>query len=274
MLPHVRHATPRGMSACEPSSASLAERFRIELERAIAHVVASESARSLAPKPRSRRCFVCGRANFHELDFRACPRTAVLVRRSLAKFNEHGRLVCFDGSALPMTRHPGGVAGHLISRSNYPLRVSPRESEPAPIPAPAPTPHDIPLPTCPSPIERVRGTDFPATDPGVSRFNFPVPTFHSSFPHHDLHILPPRSAFMPPPAPLTLNDFLTPEGKILHCAEVFFKVVLLDSLTDVSFRHLLLNLVAIVGNLHAQHPFTLRDALWPVFLSILRSPAR
>ncbi|KAK6995967.1 hypothetical protein R3P38DRAFT_3222936 [Favolaschia claudopus] len=274
MHPHVRYATPRGMSACEPSSPSLAERFRIELEHAIARVVASESTRSLAPKPRSRRCFVCGRTNFHELDFRACPRTAVLLRRSLAKFDEHGRLVCFDGSALPMTRHPGGVAAHLISRSNHPLRVFPHAPEPAPIPAPAPSSRDIPLPTRPSPINRVRCTDSTAPDPSVARFNFPVPTFHSSFPHHDLHIPPLRSAFMPPPAPLTLNDFLTPEGKILHCAEVFFKVVLLDSLTDVSFRHLLLNLVAIVGNLHAQHPFTLRDTLWPVFLSILRSPAR
>ncbi|KAJ6528704.1 hypothetical protein B0H10DRAFT_2450400 [Mycena sp. CBHHK59/15] len=39
------------------------------------------------------------------LDFRVCPRTAVLLCRSLAKFNDDGRLVLFDGSPLPMTRH-------------------------------------------------------------------------------------------------------------------------------------------------------------------------
>ncbi|KAJ7671227.1 hypothetical protein B0H14DRAFT_3538192 [Mycena olivaceomarginata] len=74
-------------------------------------------------KPRSRRCFVCGTTGRHPLDFRVCPRTAVLLRRSLAKLDNNGRLVSIDGSPLPMTRHPGGVAAHIISRFRNPTRI-------------------------------------------------------------------------------------------------------------------------------------------------------
>ncbi|KAJ7877821.1 hypothetical protein B0H13DRAFT_2346900 [Mycena leptocephala] len=69
--------------------------------------------RDPVPRPHSRRCFVSGTTGKHPLDFRVCPRTTVLLRRSLAKITKDGRI---DGSPLPMTRHPGGVAAHIISR--------------------------------------------------------------------------------------------------------------------------------------------------------------
>lgn len=116
------------------------------------------------PKPCSRRCFVCARTDVHPLGFQYCPRTFTLLRRSLAFINASGRLVLPDGSPLPMTRHAGGVAGHLIARYNRALRPpesSPRAAPPeripyhtSPLPAPprsepAPTlnpssPHDAP----------------------------------------------------------------------------------------------------------------------------------
>ncbi|KAJ7714419.1 hypothetical protein DFH07DRAFT_863417 [Mycena maculata] len=66
-------------------------------------------------KKRSRRCFVCGGTGKHRLSPRFCPRTFELVGKHLAKFNADFRLVSFDGSPLPMTRHPGGVAAHLLA---------------------------------------------------------------------------------------------------------------------------------------------------------------
>ncbi|KAJ7137436.1 hypothetical protein C8R43DRAFT_1238937 [Mycena crocata] len=71
---------------------------------------------SLPPKPRSRRCFVCGGTGKHKLSPQFCPRTWDLCRQKLAKFNPDGRLVSYDGSPLPMTRNRGGVAAHLLSR--------------------------------------------------------------------------------------------------------------------------------------------------------------
>ncbi|KAF7353410.1 hypothetical protein MSAN_01530100 [Mycena sanguinolenta] len=66
-------------------------------------------------KKRSCRCFVCGGTGKHRLHPRFCPRTPELISKKLAMFNFDFQLVSFDGSALPMTRHPGGVAGHLLS---------------------------------------------------------------------------------------------------------------------------------------------------------------
>ncbi|KAJ7821583.1 hypothetical protein B0H13DRAFT_2128596 [Mycena leptocephala] len=145
MSPLPRHVTSRLVFACEPM---LRERRVSELEIAdhsiSPHVeqrhsapIEPERVRDPAPKPRSRRCFVCGTTGMHPLDFRICPRTAVLLRRSLAKINDDGRLVSIDGSPLPMTRHPGGVAAHIISRvrSSRLLVTEPSESS-APRPAP------------------------------------------------------------------------------------------------------------------------------------------
>ncbi|KAJ7460502.1 hypothetical protein B0H11DRAFT_2058097 [Mycena galericulata] len=97
MTPRPRHVTPL---ASEPSFTSLRERRVSELDVATQpmspHVVQHRSpplepaqARNPAPKPRSRRCFVCGTTGKHPLDFRVCPRTAVLLRRSLARINDN-----------------------------------------------------------------------------------------------------------------------------------------------------------------------------------------
>ncbi|KAF7355818.1 hypothetical protein MVEN_00910000 [Mycena venus] len=79
-------------------------------------------------RKRSQRCFVCGGTGKHRLNPRFCPQTFVLISKHLATFNATFRLVSFDGSPLPMTRHPGGVAAHLLSlrrRSHRTLRISP-----------------------------------------------------------------------------------------------------------------------------------------------------
>jgi hypothetical protein len=54
-------------------------------------------------------------------------RSLQLISNKLAMFNFDLRLVSFDGSPLPMTRHPGGVTAHLLSPrrlSDRPLHVS------------------------------------------------------------------------------------------------------------------------------------------------------
>ncbi|KAJ7216447.1 hypothetical protein GGX14DRAFT_562012 [Mycena pura] len=73
------------------------------------------STHSSPSKPRSLRCFVCGQTGKHCLSPKFCPRTADLVREQLARFETNSRLVAYDGSSLPMTRNPGGVAAHLLS---------------------------------------------------------------------------------------------------------------------------------------------------------------
>ncbi|KAJ7255978.1 hypothetical protein C8J57DRAFT_1517695 [Mycena rebaudengoi] len=58
-----------------------------------------------------------------------------LIANKLAMFNFDFRLVSFDGSPLPMTRHPGGVAAHLLSprgTSSRPARASPRSPSTSP----------------------------------------------------------------------------------------------------------------------------------------------
>ncbi|KAJ6576795.1 hypothetical protein B0H10DRAFT_2101987 [Mycena sp. CBHHK59/15] len=171
---HLHHVTPA--IASERSSTSPRPRRVSELEIAdhpiSLHVeqrrsvpIQPELARDPVPKPRSRRCFVCGTTGRHPLDFRLCPRTSVLLRRRLAKINEDGCLVAFDGSPLPLTRHPGGVAAHLLSHIRNPACIvsEPRESPPAPCIARVPPCH---APAAPR--------DHVASPP---------PTFHSSSPH-------------------------------------------------------------------------------------------
>ncbi|KAJ7880836.1 hypothetical protein B0H13DRAFT_2541232 [Mycena leptocephala] len=45
-----------------------------------------------------------------------------LVSERLAKFNSDERLISYDGSPLPMTRNPGGVAAHLFSLHRSPAQ--------------------------------------------------------------------------------------------------------------------------------------------------------
>ncbi|KAJ7886820.1 hypothetical protein B0H14DRAFT_2696877 [Mycena olivaceomarginata] len=86
-------------------------------------------------KNRSRRCFVWRGTGKHRLHPRFCPRTLELISNKLAMFNFDFRLVSFDGSPLPMTRHPGGVAARLLSPrgpSSHPARASPRSPSTSP----------------------------------------------------------------------------------------------------------------------------------------------
>ncbi|KAJ6531531.1 hypothetical protein DFH09DRAFT_1183382 [Mycena vulgaris] len=107
----------------------------------------SQSRAESRPKSRSHRCFVCGGTGTHRLGPKFCPRTWELVERGLARFNPEGRLVSHDGSPLPMTRNPGGVAAHLIARLDRPRHCSqsiPHVASPSVV-------HDVPVPACNAP---------------------------------------------------------------------------------------------------------------------------
>ncbi|KAF7333344.1 hypothetical protein MVEN_02349700 [Mycena venus] len=196
-------------------------------------------------KPRSRRCFVCGTTGRHPLDFRVCPRTAVLLRRSLAKINEHGRLVSFDGSPLPMTRHPGGVAVHIISRFRNPMRFLPE----LPKPSPAPIAHIPQRPVSVEPRDHVPS---------------PLPTFNSSSPH----AIPPIELIAPAPEHVPLRRVVSSHDPVLSRARASFVTLLLEFLLNSGFRSQLRAILTVVDNLSMQDPSTLRERLQPVFTRI------
>ncbi|KAJ7196421.1 hypothetical protein GGX14DRAFT_574991 [Mycena pura] len=154
-LPRSRSRTPEHARTAPPLPRPLSPRqdadhvtIRAETAR-VAALIQGETP----SKPRSRRCFVCGQRNTHALSFRFCPRTRTLLRRQLAKLDS-GRLVLPDGSPLPMTRHAGGVAGHLISLSNTALRVPEHPT------TTAPSVHVLPRSTHPTPRTKLH---FPPT---------------------------------------------------------------------------------------------------------------
>ncbi|KAJ7483733.1 hypothetical protein B0H11DRAFT_2020248 [Mycena galericulata] len=260
MTPRPRHVTPL---ASEPSITSLRERRVSELDVATQpmspHVVQHRSpplepaqARNPAPKPRSRRCFVCGTTGKHPLDFRVCPRTAVLLRRSLARINDNGRLVLWDGSPLPMTRHPGGVAAHLLSRFRNPTRIVPEPPDSPPAPRAA---RDPPNSVFTNPRERVEHTQ---------------PTFNSSSPH----AIPPVDRVAPAPEHVPLRRIAPHDPTNRHPsdslsrARASFLVVLLESLLDSAFRRQLCVIIGVLDGLGAQDPSTLRERIQPVFARI------
>ncbi|KAF7371967.1 hypothetical protein MVEN_00054700 [Mycena venus] len=124
--PHVTSRPEQAGSSSRPSSITLPS-------RSSAH--SSSSLSSPPRKKRSRRCFVCGGTGKHRLSPRFCPRTYELLSKHLAKFDANFRLVSDDGSPLPMTRHPGGVAAHLLSRRRlhrHTYRVSSRSISESP----------------------------------------------------------------------------------------------------------------------------------------------
>ncbi|KAJ7304686.1 hypothetical protein DFH08DRAFT_888892 [Mycena albidolilacea] len=136
-------------------------------------------------------------------------------------FDTTFRLVSFDGSPLPMTRHPGGVAAHLLSPRRPPprtLRVAPRsvakspgtsQSNPPHVPhaphdppkcVPHHVPHAVPIadlnPSCaPCPPESCSVPDAgpiagfnrshapPAAIVHLRHIPSPEPTFESNPPH-------------------------------------------------------------------------------------------
>ncbi|KAK6974164.1 hypothetical protein R3P38DRAFT_3239842 [Favolaschia claudopus] len=100
-----------------------------------------------------------------------------------------------------MTRHPGGVAAHLISRSNAPLRVVRHTPEPTlvPLPAPSPDPESAvprfhpssphPIPSFPHPMSMLSPRDLPISArpspvPSPRHVELPAPSL--SPPHFDL----------------------------------------------------------------------------------------
>ncbi|KAJ7819598.1 hypothetical protein B0H14DRAFT_3472968 [Mycena olivaceomarginata] len=198
--------------------------------------------RDPVPKPRSRRCFVCGTTGRHPLDFRVCPHTTILLRRSLAKLDNNGRLVSIDGSPLPMTRHPGGVLHHSFPRQLL-------------------TFHRVPFPTITFQL------------PGVSPIRVPPMQFLLS---NSLHPHPPMTVFcfprasstrVPPHAvpPIELIA-LAPEHVPLVPAS--FLGVLLACLLHGGFRAQLHTLLDILEDLDSEDHSTFQQCLHPVFSRI------
>ncbi|KAJ7937804.1 hypothetical protein B0H13DRAFT_2405108 [Mycena leptocephala] len=194
------------------------------------------------PKKRSHRCFVCGGIGQHRLNFRYCPQTWQLVSERLAKFNSDERLVSYDGSPLPMTRNPGGVAAHLFF-----LHRSPAHSNLV-------TPHSI-HPIAPSsnrsfesnprhvPSRSAVPTSH-VSDPGRTFITNPphvVPSSSRTIPHHfptPFSSSPPVSA--PRPIPKSSSQ---PKSRDRFILELF------DCLIDSSsFRRDLLEVIGIVNS--------------------------
>ncbi|KAJ7920110.1 hypothetical protein B0H13DRAFT_2426238 [Mycena leptocephala] len=253
--PLPRHVTSRLVFACEPT---LRERRVSELQLADHSIsplveqhrsapIEPELARNPSPKPRSRRCFVCGTTGMHPLDFRVCPRTAVLLRRSLAKINNDGRLVSIDGSPLPMTRHPGGVAAHIISRvrSSRLLVTEPSESSSAPRPAHIP-PHPVSSELCDH-----------------------VPSPSREFNSRSPHAIPPIDSTEPEPehVPLRSNTPRHPSQPFDRTRAVIL-LVLLESMLNAVFRTQLRAILSIIEGLNAQDPSTFRERMQPVLTRI------
>ncbi|KAJ7191588.1 hypothetical protein GGX14DRAFT_578888 [Mycena pura] len=243
MSMHPRDPTPHHVPAPETSFTSPRPRQVSELVIADHSTSPSAAKRSSPsrelkrpPKPRSRRCFVCGTTGMHPLDFRICPRTIVLLRRSLAKINDDGRLVLIDGSPLPMTRHPGGVAAHLISRCRNPAHFLPKPLNPSSAPVPC-------VPPRPAPRDRT------ASSP---------PTFISSSPHG----FPPIDFVAPAPEHVPFRRTIPSFDKR---ARVSFLSVLLESMLNAAFRTQLRAILALVEGFNAENPATLRQRIEPVF---------
>ncbi|KAJ6630014.1 hypothetical protein B0H10DRAFT_2208167 [Mycena sp. CBHHK59/15] len=226
MHPHARHVTSHLVFANSP----LASEHRVHhpiSPQCRSVPITPELAHDPVPKPRSRRCFVCGTTEMHPLDFRVCPCTAALLRRSLAKINDDGHLVSFDGLPLPMTRHPSGVATHILSRLRNPscIVLEPHAESPPPM-FHSSSPHAIP------PIDRA------APDPAH------VPLCCSA---------PPRNH-----TPCRPDDALLRTG-------ASFLTVLLESLLNSVFRGQLQAIVCLMDHLHVADPATLRHQIQPIF---------
>ncbi|KAJ6474946.1 hypothetical protein C8R45DRAFT_834620 [Mycena sanguinolenta] len=65
-----------------------------------------------------KRCFVCGLTGVHSIGWRHCPTAKELFNENLVMGDPNGRLVARDGSELPLTRDPGGIAAILRARTH------------------------------------------------------------------------------------------------------------------------------------------------------------
>jgi hypothetical protein len=157
---------PHIVSRPEQANFSLNPSSTFNSSHSTAHVSSSN-----APPPRkkrSRRCFVCGGTGKHRLNPRFCPRTYELLSKRLVKFNADFRLVSDDGSPLPMTRHPGGVAAHLLLPRRFPprtFRVAPRSVSKSPGGSHSNPPHVHRAPhASPIPVPRSVPNTIPASN--------------------------------------------------------------------------------------------------------------
>ncbi|KAJ7259778.1 hypothetical protein C8J57DRAFT_1072943 [Mycena rebaudengoi] len=73
------------------------------------------SSRPTTPEGQ-KRCFVCGLTGVHSIGWRHCPTAKELFNENLVMGDPAGRLVARDGSELPLTRDPGGIAAILRAR--------------------------------------------------------------------------------------------------------------------------------------------------------------
>ncbi|KAF7350685.1 hypothetical protein MSAN_01629300 [Mycena sanguinolenta] len=210
----------------------------------------AEVPRDSMPKPRSRRCFVCGMTGQHPLDFRVCPRTAVLLRRSLAKIDDDGRLVSPDGSPLPMTRHPGGVAAHLISRFRNPTRTVAEQT------SSSRTPPSVHVPPRPTSIEP---RDHPSS-PG----EFDLCSPHAIPPHVEPII--PAPDHVPYRRTVPQYDFALAHHRASFISTLF------ASILENGFRSMLRSVILILDKLYAEDPSTFRQRMHPVFTRISHFP--
>ncbi|KAJ6623209.1 hypothetical protein B0H10DRAFT_1944184 [Mycena sp. CBHHK59/15] len=70
------------------------------------------------PTPEAQHhCFVCRQSGTHKLGWKNCPTTKELFDENLVMGDISGHLVAWDGSDLPTTRDPGGVAAILRQRA-------------------------------------------------------------------------------------------------------------------------------------------------------------
>ncbi|KAJ7825488.1 hypothetical protein B0H14DRAFT_3874448 [Mycena olivaceomarginata] len=181
-----------------------------------------ELARDPLPKPRLRRCFVC------------------------ARINEEGRLVSIDGSPLPMTRHLGDVAAHIISRLRNPTRFVPEPPNPSPAPIACIPPHPVSV----EPRDHVPS---------------PVREFNSCFPHAIPHI----DRAEPEPEHVPLAQILPPHpSSLFGHARATILLVLLESMLDSMFRMQLRAILILLDHLSAEDPSSLQQRIQPIFMRI------
>jgi hypothetical protein len=188
---HVAHS--HVASRPEPANVSFNSSSTPVPSRSSTH---TSSPPSLPPRrKRSRRCFVCGGTGKHRLNPRFCPRTFELISKHLATFDANFRLVSFDGSPLPMTRHPGGVAAHLLSPRRLPprtVRVAPRSvsKSPGTFQSNPPQVHRAPH-ASPIPVPRSVPNTVPTSNSNPPHFppveRLPSPPFYLPVPIHDSH---------------------------------------------------------------------------------------
>ncbi|KAJ7303053.1 hypothetical protein DFH08DRAFT_977256 [Mycena albidolilacea] len=253
--PLPRHVTSRLVFASEPSFMSPGERrvhftdhpLSLHLKQRRSALIEPELTCDPVPKPHLRRCFVCGTVGMHPLDFRVCPHTTVLLRRSLAKINEHGRLVSIDGSPLPMTHHLGSIAAHIIShaRSSRLLVTEPSES--------SSTPRTACIPPHPVSVE--------------PRDHVPSPShnFNSRSPH----AIPPIDRAEPKPEHVPLTQILPPHPSLLFgCTRATILLVLLEFMLDSVFRMQLCAILILLDHLSTEDPSSLQQHIQPVFMWI------